>query len=245
MSMLQYLESVPLERADRAEILSWWEPRHDDLLMELMRQLDWHYFLDAPKVIEAHTPSRGFEEWRLNDPLCVEYSWEGVLIQFIIARSSKLGLDAIIPPPRFETCELCGTQFREDDVPKWAYTRVGGRTALDFCEPCSRKAFQPKDTRGKSPGFTEHAAIQQYAADLARVAQVIPPQNFFEPPRCLAHFDRATRIELMRIAQQRPTLDAITRTHDSWFNVLLASGVVENGLQLSRGVKCVALDGHI
>ncbi|WP_315773081.1 hypothetical protein [Rhodococcoides kroppenstedtii] len=246
MSAWQYMDSVPLERADRAEILSWWEPRHDELMMDLMRRFDWHYYLEAPKVVEAQTTSRGFEQWRLNDPLCVEYSWGGVLIQFIIARCSKLGMDAIIPPPRPKTCELCGAQFREDDVPKWAYTRLGGRAALDFCEPCSRRAFQPKDVRGvRLPGFTEHVAIQQYAAELARVAQIVPPQNFFEPPNCLAHFDRATRIELMRIAQKRPTPEAVTRTHDSWFNVLLASGVVENGIKLGRGVKCVALDGHL
>ena len=67
MSAWQYMDSVPLERADRAEILSWWEPRHDELMMDLMRRFDWHYYLEAPKVVEAQTTSRGFEQWRLND----------------------------------------------------------------------------------------------------------------------------------------------------------------------------------
>ncbi|MET3642758.1 hypothetical protein ABIC73_004361 [Prescottella equi] len=244
MSMTAFLESVPPERADNARILQWWTDDHDAAVQMQMQTYDWHYPLTAPRAVAGVTAPETLDKWRSEDPLCAQYSWDGVLANFVIARSRKLGLDRIIAPACEKTCQLCSSSFYEDEVPKWGYTKVGGRYALDFCEPCSRRAFQPKDV-GPTAVRPTAAEVEEFAKSLAEVAQIVPSQDFFDPADCLAGYDREVRIEIMRLAQRRPTKKIFEKTHRSWFHVLVASGVIESAQRTGRGTRSLAEDGHV
>lgn len=241
MTMPDYLRSIPLEHGNNPHILAWWTEVHDEAVRSTINSHHWHYHLVAPPLIESITDSTVMDTWRASDPLCVQYNWSGVLCNFIAARGRALGFEREIAPSRQKTCLVCSAPFEEADLLLWAYRRFGDRSALDYCEACCRRAFLPQSQSGP----TNVAEVEAYARNLAAALQTIPPPQFFEKVRDLHTYDPVLRTELMSIAQRCPTAARIKRTHGSWFQVLVASGVIPTGaLRGGRGTRCLATDGH-
>ncbi|MFI8662064.1 hypothetical protein ACIGKR_18855 [Rhodococcus qingshengii] len=240
MTTAAYLASVPADRANNPHILNWWTTEQDEVVKNAIASHQWHYFLVVPSLIDKITDRAIMDEWRASDPLCSQYDWTGVLSHFIAARGRTLGFEQAIQPSMQKSCLICSTQFQEADLLLWAFRRLGDRSALDYCEACCRRAFQP---RSKAETPTE---VEAYAVDLAAALQTIPPPQFFENVRDLHSYDPLLRTELMKIAQRSPTVGRIKKTHGSWFQVLVASGVLPEGtLREGRGTRCLATDGHV
>ncbi len=232
--------SVPDEWAEDRHILIWWTEQHDHILETLIAEWQWSWYGNATEAILAITPSETIEAWRKQDRLCRRYAWYNVLMGFCQARVQVLGFTKAIRHAETRSCLLCGQSFIEDTLPEPFIERLG-IDRLVFCSPCMRDAIF---FSGNSKANRED--ILGYATSLAQLAGRVPPDGFGTHVDDFVGLDDESRAAILTLLCRKPSKERISKLFGKWFDVLVASGVLEDGARrTSRGTQCRARDGHL
>ena len=63
------------------------------------------------RAIFKITSSVIIENWKASDPICSQYAWYNILMNFAVARAKELGLTKSIRRPQKKICPLCNNEF--------------------------------------------------------------------------------------------------------------------------------------
>ncbi len=144
------------------------------------------------------------------------------------------------PYPTWATCSVCGHRHLFDVVRYWAirdYGRIG------VCFPC-RLAASNGPPEGLFDLSNPDAGMEALVA-LHRATGVIPPQDFRQSIVTIG-MDEDTRANVIAALITTPTFDQLRRSvkNAPWISVLQQAGLVGDTWRPSRGMRCLASDGH-
>ncbi|MCQ3932663.1 MAG: hypothetical protein DPW16_19615 [Chloroflexi bacterium] len=225
--------------ANNQYILRWWTSEHDTLLQDAIRDMLWYWYLTITDRIVAITEPKVIEEWQNSDPICSDYAWYNVLMNFSIARAYVLGYVQSVRKPEWKTCPLCSKRFLENSLPFPLIERIGVNH-INYCAPCLKQALLDR-------GYEKtQEQVIHYLVNLADTLQRVPSQGFYDDRDIFWGLNNAERTRLLEILREKPSTECVKHHFKSWFEALIAAGVLEEGTQkTSRGIRCLALDGHI
>ena len=232
---------VPTHYCNNPHILQWWTSLHDEAIAKQIENEQWQWYWGITDQILAITPKDVIEIWRLVDPLCSQYAWYNVIMNFAVARAQKLGLTKAIRKPEWKVCLLCQQRFVEDSLPHWAVKRLG-IDQLDFCEPCLSSTTVQHSGDDK---LSREQALD-YLRDLTETLQRVPPQGFGEGIGDLHGLSTQERLAILQALKKKPTVRRVKELFGTWLEALIEAGVLEDGTRrTSRGTHCLAKDGHV
>lgn len=227
----------PQSYAHNPKIRAWWTDGYDDLLGRLVAQFGWGWHQEALGPLLESIPDQTLKQWQEADPLCKQYAYYNVLLNFAVARAQKLGLedDLVVPPLR--TCAVCTATFDERSIKaKWCAS-----LGAAVCGVCLAKAL----TIEGDP-TADREAVLSYIRDLVDLLERIPPQTFVEPIEILASLESKLRVEVIQGMAERPTATRTNQLFGSWLEALIAAGVLEGDAhRTGRGIRCLAEDGDV
>jgi len=231
----------PPSYATNPYILNWWNIDLDNLLHVQISKWQWVWYWSITDEIVKITQPAILEEWKKTDPLCSQYAWYSILMNFAKVRADQIGFTKSIRQPRKKVCPLCNESFMEDSLPFSIVIRFG-IDRLDFCVPClSGTIFQ--ETGNKS---ASKRAILQYLKDLAFLLGRVPTQNFGEGKTDLIDMTYDERLALLKLLKNKPSVRCVKSKFGSWLNALIQAEVLEDGTRRAgRGIQSIAKDGHI
>lgn len=225
----------PDEWARNPYILEWWKADYDAILSDLILEYGhgWHHCIT--QELEARLCAEDVAAWRASDPLCAQYAYYNVLANFAVARARTTGLEDALPEEATVECAVCGETFLTTSLKAGVWRDLG----TDFCGVCLARAFwldgDPVTTR---------EAILQHIAALYATWERVPPQTVTSPDIFGTSFEQ--RCELVKILIDRPATERVRETFGSWFEALVAAGVLDGAAQrMARGTRCLANDGHV
>jgi len=239
MQPAYHFDDIPVAYAENPYILSWWEDMHDAVVVDALEERRWYWPLEIADDLIAVTDIATLDAWRKDDRVCAEFAWYNVLMYFAVARANAEGWTRRLPAPAERLCRLCRKPFLETSLPYPLIRRIG----LDDVRYCSL-CLTPRlfDTNaGNDRTFAEVLAFVRHLTDLL---QFVPPQSFLldsdltgQPPD--------VREALLRVLKYRPTVARVKALFGSWLQACIAAGVLEGaGQRTTRGIHCIALDGH-
>lgn len=225
----------PRERAAKLATPSWWTSSLDELVASSINEFGWAWEWNIDKrlriMVEAMASGKNWLARRDRH----------ALTNLARTRASALDMFDGMLMPQWETCSACGFEFHQQRVHPDIVSKFGAAN-VHMCEECCRSAFWSfrPTTRGTKP-----AALAQ-VRDLARLCGGVPAQNFAVGPELLRSLSRDDQVELVALMRVMPDSDYYIGAFGSWFEALIASGVLAEGSQrMQRGTRCVARDGHL
>ena len=225
----------PDDYACNPHIVSWWTPEYDAILSELILEYGHGWHQAVTQALSERLPADQVAAWRASDPLCEQYAYYNVLTNFAVARARTTGLENALPEERTVECAVCGESFLTSSLKAGVWRDLG----TDFCGVCLARAFwldgDPLPTR---------EAIVEHITALYVTWERVPPQAIASRDVFGTSFEQ--RRELVKILIGRPGIERVRETFGSWFEALVAAGVLDGAAQrMIRGTRCLANDGHL
>lgn len=221
--------------ARNRHILSWWKPEYDAILSDLILEYGHGWHQCVTQELEKRLPAADVAVWRAHDPLCEQYAYYNVLTNFAVARARTTGLEDGLPEAATASCAICGESFLTTSLKAGVWRDLG----TDFCGVCLARAFW----LGGDPVATRDE-ILEYIAGLYATWQRVPPQTVTSHDVVGSSFEQ--RRDLVKILIDRPATDRVSEAFGSWFEALVAAGVLDGAAQrMTRGTRCLANDGHV
>jgi hypothetical protein len=204
-------------------ILKWWSSVHDHLLSERISKEQWLWPLKITEKIVEITPVEIIDRWVEEDPICAQYAWYNVLMNFAVSRAEKLGLTTAIRKPEWKICPLCEQKFVEDSLPRTFVERLG-INRLDFCAPC---LWETLEKSGDNTLSKEE--IRDYLQKLSKTLKRAPTQAFGEGKDDFRDLNATERLAVMRLLKNKPTKERVKELFGSWRKALVDAGVLKDG----------------
>ena len=145
-------------------------------------------------------------------------------------------------------CRLCKGDYSLIDTRQTFYRNLKGQ--IDFCDHCLGSALYP------GANFYIHTLTEKSREpmlidlrDLVTVSEMVPSSKFlYDFTGRSAYVLRVPRDrwpDLMHILQRIRPVSDYKEQFGSWLKALIAAGLLDNdALETSRGIRCVAADGH-
>ncbi|MBZ0309775.1 MAG: hypothetical protein K8I82_27170, partial [Anaerolineae bacterium] len=86
-------------------------------MSDQIKEKQWIWYASITDEIFRITPLEIIEKYKSNDPLCKQYAWYNIIMNFAVSRAAKLGLMTFIRQPKSVVCPLCEMEFFEDSLP--------------------------------------------------------------------------------------------------------------------------------
>lgn len=233
---------VSLYYANNEFILKWWDDRLDKIISELIDKYQWGWYAEITDMVKKHINKNTLNQYQEEDPLCKQYAWYNIIMNFAIARAMQLGMLSKIRKPLLKKCKLCSTPFVEDSLPFPMLKKIGINN-LDYCKDCLI------DIIYQNTGHNDLSKEQvvEYIQKLTSIIQIVPAQGYGEHGE-LAYLNKTELYQVLKLMQEKkPTVRQAKGLFDnSWLKALIAAGVLENNTRrTSRGTQTVAKDGHV
>ena len=223
----------PLHYAENEHILSWWKPEYDAMLEELIEEHGWGWHQAGSRALIARLPAHEIEAWRAVDPLCEQYAYYNILLNFAVARAKKLGFEKKLKP-QVRPCAVCGEEFSDESL-KAGWKRFGD----EVCAACLAPALW---LRGDP--LADRGSVLNLIRELVEVLERIPPQTMVIDD--VINLPAEKRFAAIRILRDRPDPARVRELFGSWLHALIEAGVLEEDAQrMARGTRCLAKDGHV
>lgn len=233
---------APDENADNELILQWWGNQQDAAVEQLAASIAWFWPWEIASTIVKVTPPDAIEEWRMKDPLCKQFAWYNVILYFSVARARRVNLDRNMSLPGWSECLICGSEFSQEEVPLWAFRRLGGVDSLRFCATCCKTGFFGLGTRPRC----SKKSVKDYLHSLYAVSGQIPGRDFFDVAGPLVGMGSNSQAKLLKLGASRPSLECQKKQYTSHLAALIDAGVLPDGTRrTARGTQCLAADGHL
>lgn len=224
----------------RSGIEAWWTDAEDAVVIRAASEWRWLWALAAAEEIRGD-PSDGQLTWRGSTPQIRTLAWYNVIHEWVRIRGHELNVNELVEPPRLRKCPLCQQRFYEDSLPYSMVERLGAHQ-IDHCRPCLERTLW--DAFGsRRMGKRQIAA---WIAELVEAAQIIPAQEYPSRVGDLIGVPKRRRTAILEVMQRQPTRARVRRVFGSWFQALVAAGVLDgDAARMTRGTRCIALDGHV
>jgi hypothetical protein len=86
-----YSDFVVSSYENNEYIRDWWKDDYDELLKEEIKKWAWAWSWNITNILTKAMPYEILEDWRNKDPLCKNYAWYNVLMNFAVARAENRG----------------------------------------------------------------------------------------------------------------------------------------------------------
>ena len=208
-SSFEYLDDwVSIAAVKNNHILVWWLPEYDDALRSLVEEYQWAWCGALLPHLEELIPEAVLRAWRDSDPLCNEYSWHNVLMNFAVARATEL--DIRPRPAERKICPLCGNEFLESDLTHSFVARIGVQN-IDVCRECLEQALYRPGSATASPDAIT-GVLQALSEVLRRPLRTSDLSGRFDLRR-LSSNERVLAIQALRV---KPSLRRVKDLFGSW-----------------------------
>ncbi len=237
-----YSLDAPIYYAENKYILKWWNSNLDIKISTLIEQYQWGWYAEITNDIKKIISSDILNEYKNTDPLCKQYAWYNIIMNFAISRAKQLKLTSKIRKPLVKNCKLCNQVFIESSLP-FPMVKKLGINNLDYCKDCLINIIY------QNTGYENLSKedIIKYIQDLVSIIKIIPSQNYGEKGELVNLNSNELYQVLKLMKEKKPTINRIKSLfEDSWLKALIEAGVLENNTRrTSRGTQTVAKDGHI
>ncbi len=241
--MNKYIPTFPTVSyyAENPFILKWWKPEHDQILLTQIKKEQWIWYLDITDRITDVTSKNIIRQWREEDPLCKQYAWYNVLMNFAESRAKQLGFTSYIRIPQEKICPICKKTFSEAWITH-SLIKCIGIDRIDICNKCIGYKFY----HNSGSNIMSKEDIIKYFKNLIEIIQVIPYQNFGESPSSLRYLNTEQRVAVLKLFDNKPSIKCVKEVFGSWLNALIESEIIEgDAIKMKIGTRCLAKDGHV
>ncbi len=241
------------------EVSKWWTDEQTAAVRRAIKDLQWAWIDQIFDYLAPTIDDVILKRWAERDPRIRRYShrrggrlkWyrynsRRPLVRHAHAVAHERNLvDEIRASERLQ-CARCRLDFDESSLPtQWIYRL--GVDRLEFCSPCLTDTL----VSAQSPEFGKKQMAKRdmisWILELTELTGRILPQSFgYQERGFLLNLSRAERCKALELVASKPSLNRIKTGFGSWFGLLVASGILEEGSQqLARGTKSLARDGHV
>ena len=211
---------------------SIWDSACDLILKDIVQRYAWDW---DTKIEEAIANYFTGDKLLIYKKACNQNSF---LWQLCERRLQELNLE--VRKPRLITCAGCGINFMDWSINDRLAEKVGYK--IYFCQDCYYSAFSDR-----GPG-TQLADKESMLKQLSTVADILGtvPASSFRRDLNLATISEANQVVLVKTLLFMPLQKKFVDIFGSWLQALVLAGILEDGAQqTSRGVRCIAIDGHV
>ncbi len=211
---------------------SIWGSDCDLILKDIVQRYAWDWDINIEKAITIH-----FTEDKLIffQKAC---SRNSVLWQFCYQRLDELNIE--VRSPSLITCAGCGIDFMDWSIDSRLSEKVGYK--IRFCQNCYYCAFSDW---GIGNQVADKSTMLEQILTAANILGVVPTSSF-RRSLSLAKMPEENQVELVKVLLSMPSHKKFIDAFGSWLQTLILAGVLQDGTQqTSRGVRCIAIDGHI
>ena len=233
-------------------ILKWWTPAHDQVIINRIQKQLWYWYDDfksdpSPTLHDqliSITPPEMIEAWKAEDPKCEEFGWRSTLWWFAVSRANENSLTRTIRAPLKKPCLLCSQRFLEVSVSA-SFVQWLGIDNIDFCDSCLGQALY---AHSGDDNLSKEQVLESLQ-ELALVLQRVPTEDYFKRgiSRLLeiCEYSPEERVAILKALKRKPSVNRIKELFGSWFKALVEAGILEHSTRRSRGIQCLARDGHV
>lgn len=237
-----YTLEAPIYYAENKYILKWWNSQLDDLISILIDKYQWGWFAEITTSIEKIINQDILDKYKNEDPLCRQYAWYNIIMNFAIARAKQLKIISKIRKPLIKNCKLCNQRFKEDSLPFPMIKKIGINN-LDYCKDCLENIIY------QNTGYNNLSKEQiiEYIQNLVSIIKIIPSQGYGEKGE-LVSLEKDELYQVLKLMKEtKPTVNRVKNLFDnSWLKALIEAGVLENDTRkTARGTHTIAKDGHV
>ena len=237
-----YSCDAPLYYAENEYILKWWNRELDELIDTLIEKYQWGWHAEITDSIQKLISKDILEKYQNTDPLCKQYAWYNIIMNFAIARAKKLNYISKIRKPIIKNCKLCQQRFIESSLPFPMIKKLGIKN-LDYCKDCLIDIIYQNS--GKTN--ISKTDVISYIQELVSIIKIIPTQNYGEKGE-LVYLNSEELYQVLKLMKEKkPNIEKAKSLFDnSWLKALIEAGVLENDTRkTSRGTQTIAKDGHV
>lgn len=230
-----------LSYAENAKILAWWNDDCDSQIIKMISKWDWNWYWFITDEIKKCVNPMQINAWKEADPLCSQYAWYNIIMNFAMARAESTGLGDKISGPKIRKCKLCYKEYSEAELPIPIIVRFGvGR--LLFCKEClGTHLYQNSGNSNLSK-----QDVKNYLKNIAETLKIIPSQGFGEGVDDIKLIPDEDLVQCINLLRTKPSVDCVKRHFGSWLEALIEAEILDNGTRkTSRGIQTLANDGHV
>ncbi|MBV6452326.1 MAG: hypothetical protein MHPDNHAH_03083 [Anaerolineales bacterium] len=171
-----------------------------------------------------------------------EKHWHWLLNSYA---SYLLGKEKIYKLPSTErVCNGCGSRFKEWSIPLYSALKVNKK--IEFCDSCYSYIFNHHFMANTTKAFKiSEKNMLNYLFELSNTLGVIPTRKYMESVELPAE-PTEKQIKTGKILLKMPAYEIYIEKFGNWLKCLSLAGVLDDGhRKTSRGVQCLANDGHL
>lgn len=209
-----------------------WNSDCDMILKDIVQRYAWDWEMKIEEAIKNYFTG---DNLSIYEKVC---SHNSRFPRFCERRLEELGIK--IRQPSLITCANCGIDFMDWSVDSDLAERVNYK--IFFCKDCYARAFY-KPRNFKSTETNEALMLDQLSM-LANIEGGLT-SAIHKQLHHAKTISEEGQISFVKLLMDMPSIDVYEKTFGSWFKTLLRVGILEEGSQrLSRGIRCIANDGH-
>ncbi len=232
---------APLSYCDNKYIKNWWNKHHDSLIYKQIKEEKWYWPWSIADILVKNTSEEKINKWKESDPLCKDYAWYNVLMYFAVLRAKKKGFLNEIKIPNWKICHLCNQRFLENSLPYPLIQKIGINN-INYCSPCLSDSL----LKGGNDRMKKRDIIK-YIKDLVELIEKVPSQSYVQEIASeIKNFNTEMTFKILTLLKQKPSMERVKSIFKSWLKALIDAEILEdNTRKTSRGIQCIAKDGHI
>jgi hypothetical protein len=216
-----------------------WDAKCDEIVRDLADKHAWYAPWYVSDGIVAYLPSDKIEAFKRACDDHETRDWYNLLMYYGNVRLMQMQIK--FREPRLLKCAGCQDEFLEWSIHKKCAERVGYK--ICFCNDCYSRVVWSY-VKEAEPVTMSQGEMLNRLAELATVLGDVPSRAFVNNPD-FAALSEEKQIAVVRALLSIPSYKTYVETFGSWLNALVLAGVLEDGTyRTSRGVRCVATDGH-
>lgn len=198
------------------------------LVSFVMSYWDKSNVLDNYKSETRHTTRERHWHWLLN-----------CYATYLLGQDEKYQLKS-----SKHTCNGCGQVFKEWSIPLDFALRVNKN--IEFCSSCYHFIFNHRYMANTTKAFRiPKQTILEYLFELSKALEFIPTRSYMENIELPSQSPKR-QIDVGRLLLKMPAYEIYIEKFSVWLKALSLAGVLDNGYQkTSRGIQCLANDGHL
>src|ERR1700752_4746043 len=204
----------------------------DLILKDILQNYAWDWDLNIEEAISNHFTG---DKLIIYKKACDKNQF---LWQFSERRLEELNFE--VRKPSLNICAACGINFMDWFIDDRLSKRVGYK--IHFCQDCYYSAFSDWGTGNQ---LVDKNVMLEPLSIVPNILGNVPTSSFRRNLN-LARISESNQVILVKTLLTMPLQKKFAEIFGSWLQALILSGVLENGThRTSRGVKCIANDGHI
>lgn len=211
---------------------SIWDSDCDLILKNIVQRYAWDWKINIKDAIKNYFAGDKLSTY---EKACKQNFH---LVRFCEQRLEELNIE--VRKPKLITCANCGIDFMDWSIDDRLSKRVGYK--ICFCQDCYYSAFSDW---GIGNQLTDKSVMLEQLSTVANILGVVPTSSFRRNLN-LATISESNQIILIKTLLSMPLQKKFVETFGSWLQSLILAGILEDGTyQTSRGVRCIAIDGHV